>query len=196
MSDDETLSVYAQKARDYANLTRSDRIDRHLAAFLDALPQGARVLDLGCGPGFAARTMAEAGMRVLATDAVAEMVALAAQHQGVEARQQAFDGPLEAGSFDGIWANFSLLHAPRAAMPGHLRHLRAALKDGGRFHIGMKLGTDAHRDSIGRLYTYYTDEELSGLLTEAGLSVQSRSFGRDVGLDGTEADWICISAHG
>ena len=196
MSDDETLGVYAAKAGEYADLTQSDELDRHLAAFMEALPAGARVLDLGCGPGFAARALAARGMDVLATDAVAEMVALAAQHPGVEARQQAFDGPLDADSFDGIWANFSLLHAPRAAMPDHLAHLRAALKAGGVFHIGMKMGTGAHRDTIGRLYTYYAEDELVGLLEAAGLTVTDRSFGRDKGLDGTEADWICLRAHG
>lgn len=196
MSDDETLGVYARKAAEYAGLTKSAKTDRHLAAFLEAVPQGGHVLDLGCGPGYAAGAMAEAGLSVLATDAVAEMVALAAQHPGVEARQQSFDGPLEADSFDGIWANFSLLHAPRDAMPGHLAHLRKALKKGGFFHIGMKLGTGSKRDAIGRLYTYYTEDELVGLLETAGLTVTDRSFGRDVGLDGTEADWICLLARG
>ncbi|MEO0937891.1 MAG: class I SAM-dependent methyltransferase [Pseudomonadota bacterium] len=196
MSDEETLGVYARKAADYASLTKPAKADRHLAAFLEAVPQGGRILDLGCGPGYAAKAMAEAGRSVLATDAVAEMVALAAQHPGVEARQQSFDGPLEADGFHGIWANFSLLHAPRAAMQGHLGHLHKALKSSGIFHIGMKLGTGSKRDSIGRLYTYYTEEELVGLLEDAGLRVTDRSFGRDVGLDGTEADWICLLARG
>ncbi|MEM8578563.1 MAG: class I SAM-dependent methyltransferase [Pseudomonadota bacterium] len=195
MTDNETLAVYAAKSNDYANLT-GNAADTHLTAFIAALPEGGRALDLGCGPGFSAAAMAAAGMSVLATDAVAEMVALAAQHPGVEAVEQTFDGPLEAESFDGIWANFSLLHAPREDMPRLLAHLRKALKLGGLFHIGMKLGTGMHRDSIGRLYTYYGEEELVGLLTDAGLTVTERSHGNDIGLDGSRADWICLRAHG
>ncbi|MEO0389756.1 MAG: class I SAM-dependent methyltransferase [Pseudomonadota bacterium] len=194
MSDKETLAVYASKSGDYAKLTRGEVSD-HLARFIADPPANGRVLDLGCGPGFAAAAMAEAGLQVLATDAVAEMVALAAEHPGVEAVQQAFDGPLQAGAFDGVWANFSLLHAPRTAMAGHLKHLHKALKPNGIFHIGMKLGEGQQRDAIGRLYTYYGEDELVQALETAGFTVTNRSFGRDVGLDGTEADWICLRAH-
>ncbi len=195
MTDQTTLDVYAAQAEDYAVLTK-DTPNKHLSEFIAQLPKGGAALDFGCGPGFAAATMAEAGLRVLATDAVPEMVALAAQHPGVTAIEQDFSGPLEADGFDGIWANFSLLHAPRAAMPRHLAHLRAALKTTGVFHIGMKLGEGEKRDALGRLYTYYTEDELVGLLKDAGFDVTKRSYGRDIGLDGTEADWICLRADG
>lgn len=197
MSDDETLNVYAGKAQEYADLV-GDTLsnDPLLDAFIAALPTGGTALDLGCGPGNAAHVMADAGLRVTATDAVAEMVALAGAHAGVTAHVATFDDIAGQDLFDGIWANFCLLHAARADMPRYLAALYRALKPGGIFHIGLKTGTGEKRDRIGRFYTYYTDAELSGLLQDAGFTITERTTGCDRGMDGALADWIAIRAHG
>lgn len=197
MSDDQTLGVYADKAQEYADLVgESMANDPLLKAFIAALPVGGTALDLGCGPGNAAHVMADAGLRVTATDAVAEMVALAGTHAGVTAHLATFDDITGTDLFDGIWANFCLLHAARADMPRYLAALHRTLKPGGIFHIGLKTGTGETRDPIGRYYTYYTDAELSGLLEDAGFTITARTTGRDRGLDGALADWIAIRAHG
>jgi len=195
MSDPETLAVYAAQADRYASVTNgvSDR-DPNLAAFINAIPEGGHVLDLGCGPGDSARLMADTGLKVLAVDAVAEMVALAAQHHGVTAKQQTFEDIEGSEIYDGIWANFSLLHASRDALPRILKSLHTALRSGGKFHIGMKLGTDTKRDKIGREYTYVTQDGLFNLLTTAGFTIIKTTTGCDKGLDGTYADWIAVAA--
>ena len=196
MSDDETLAVYAAKADEYAELTDDAAgQDPNLVAFIAAMPPAGRVLDLGCGPGGSAARMAKAGLRVDAFDPVAEMVALAGRHAGVNARVAGFEDITTIALYDGIWANFSLLHAPRDAMPDHLRRIAAALKPGGRFHIGVKTGTGSKRDTLGRRYTYYGESELAGLLSAAGLTVFDRRAGCDKGLDGVEARWITMAAH-
>ncbi|WP_299965236.1 class I SAM-dependent methyltransferase [uncultured Roseobacter sp.] len=197
MSDEETLRVYARRASDYAERFAggSDQ-NPQLEAFIAALPDGGTVLDIGCGPGFSSSIMADAGLQVTAMDPVPEMVALASRHPRVTTRVAGFDDIGGTDLYDGIWANFSLLHAPRHAMPGHLAAIAEALRPGGVFHIGMKTGAGAQRDPIGRLYTYYTDTELTGLLADVGLSVTDRATGREKGLDGVEADWICLAARG
>lgn len=194
--DDETLGVYGARAQDYADLTADLEGDKHLATFIAVLPSGARVLDLGCGPGRAAAQMAAAGLGVDAVDAVPEMVALAAAQPGVTARQATFDQIEGRALYDGIWANFSLLHAPRDALPRHLQAVAKALKPGGLLHIGMKTGTGEGRDALGRFYVYYTEAELRDLLAQAGLTPTEHWTGRDIGLAGTSDDWIVIHAHG
>ncbi|SEK44130.1 Methyltransferase domain-containing protein [Roseovarius nanhaiticus] len=193
--DSETLAVYGAQAQAYADLTEGLEADKHLAAFIAAMPPGARVLDLGCGPGRAAAQMADRAFVVDAVDAVPEMVDMAAAHPGVTAWQASFDEIGGVHIYDGIWANFSLLHAPRSELPGHLATLKTALKPGGLLHIGMKTGTGEARDTLGRLYTYVTGDELRGLLKSAGLAIGPSWTGRDTGLDGTAADWIVIHAH-
>ncbi|HEY9040225.1 MAG TPA: class I SAM-dependent methyltransferase [Roseovarius sp.] len=193
--DKKTLGVYGARAQDYAAITGDLTGDKHLAIFIAALPPGARVLDIGCGPGRAAGQMAAAGLRVDAIDAAPEMVAMAAAQPGVTAWQATFDEIAGEALYDGIWANFSLLHAPRAAFPEHLSAIRRALKPGGLFHIGMKTGEGEGRDTLGRFYTYYTEQDLRALLTAAGLNPGKSWTGRDTGLAGTLDDWSIIHAH-
>jgi 2-polyprenyl-3-methyl-5-hydroxy-6-metoxy-1,4-benzoquinol methylase len=195
MTDRETIAVYDARAGDYAKLDTSDTPSETLAAFIEGLPEGARVLDLGCGPGTSARHMVRAGCVVDALDASAEMIGLASAIEGVTARQASFDDLSGTGIYDGVWANFSLLHAPRADMPRHLSAIHKTLKPGGLFHVAVKEGTGAHRDSINRLYTYYTEAELTDLLQAAGFSVGPYRRGRDKGLSGEDADWISVTAH-
>lgn len=196
-ADDETIRLYDRKAEDYARLTDDGmRSDPRLMAFIAAMPDGGRVLDLGSGPGTAAALMAEAGLGVTALDASAKMVALAARHANVTARQGSFDDLSGDALYDGIWASFSLLHAPRSALPRHVSAIRRALKPGGVFVIAVKTGTGAARDRLGRLYTYYEEDELTALLTRHGFAPGEITRGRDAGLSGEEAPWFSVMAHG
>ncbi|MEH6645205.1 class I SAM-dependent methyltransferase [Sulfitobacter sp.] len=197
MSDPETLSVYAEQSAHYASLTDTVLAkDPLLADFITSLPKGGRALDLDCGPGAAAAVMARAGLKVHATDAVPEMIALASQHSLVHAEVKTFEQIDGTDLYDGVWANFSLLHADRDALPVILTALHTTIKANGRFHIAMKLGSETERDAIGRQYTYVTEAELRGLLSDAGFTVIKKHIGCDMGLDGTHADWIALAAYG
>ncbi len=197
MSDPETLKVYAEKAQDYADLIdKSAAKDPLQVRFIKAMPTDGRVLDLGCGPGSFAYIMAQAGLNVTAMDAVPEMIALIPAHTAITSVIGTFDDIAGQNIYDGIWANFSLLHAPRADMPRYLAALHMAIKPSGLFHIALKTGDDTKRDRLGRQYTYYTQSDLSDLLNVAGFTVDSSTSGRDVGLDGTPADWIALHAYG
>lgn len=193
--DRETLNVYDAKADEYATLVSSSE-NTQLTAFMAQLASGGTVLDLGCGPGNSAGAMASAGFKVDATDASDGMVKLAQKQPGVTAWRATFDEISGEDAYDGIWANFSLLHASRGDMPRHLAALRRALKPGGVFHIGMKTGTGAERDGIGRYYTFYTEGELDALLRDAGFQPFDKTTGEEVGLAGTVDPWVTLLCRG
>lgn len=194
MMDARTLAVYEARAADYAALTWSVRPGRDLIAFMAALPTGAAVLDLGCGPGAASAHMAAAGMRPDPVDAAPAMVALAREKFGLPARQAAFADLDAVAAYDGVWASFSLLHAPRADLPGHLAAIARALRPGGLFHIGMKTGAGEGRDTLDRFYTYVGVRELHGLLAAAGFTVLTTREGVETGLSGSEDPFvICLA---
>ncbi|SHH97224.1 class I SAM-dependent DNA methyltransferase [Marivita hallyeonensis] len=195
MTDPKTIAVYDARADDYAQLETSERPSKTLAAFMSELPTGGHVLDLGCGPGTSARHMVDAGFKVTALDASEKMIALASQIPGVTARVAAFDDVTGAAVYDGVWANFSLLHAPRADLPRHLRAIHTALKPGGLFHIAVKDGEGEARDRMGRHYAYYTEDSLTELLQDAGFTVGPYRRGRDKGLSGLDENWISTTAH-
>jgi len=191
-ADPETLAVYQARAEDYAKMVNADKPGRFLRQFAEALPKGARVLDLGCGPGDAAEHMLQLGLDVDPIDASPAMIAIARDRRGLPARLGTFDDLPLSATYDGIWANFSLLHAPRDAMPRHLAAIRSALKDGGLFHIGLKLGEGEERDSLGRFYCYYSRDELADLLAKAGFDILSEDVLIEPGLSGVPAPGINI----
>jgi len=193
-ADPETIALYDARASDYANSV-SQPDNPRLDAFLDALPSGASVLDLGCGPGNAAAHMADRGFAAHAIDASAAMIDLASARPGVIARHASFDDLTEIAAYDAIWASFSLLHAPRRDMPRYLAALHLALRKAGHLMIGLKTGKGAARDSLGRLYTYYTRDEIVDLLTAAGFDMYSEESGEEAGLDGVVAPWIILMAR-
>lgn len=188
-----TIEVYDRMAADYARLA-----DAHLAPglreWLARLEPGTRVLDLGCGTGRDAALMLAAGLDVLAVDGSAAMVARAAAHPGLNIRQATFDDIPALGTFGGIWASFSLLHAPRADFPRHLADLRAACLESAQLGLGMKTGSGEGLDRLGRFYSYYSEAELRALLAAAGFAVEAAIFGADAGLAGTVDDWLVLLA--
>ena len=194
MTDAQTLAVYDVKIDDYLRLTQAPP-SKSLLAFIKAIPEGGRVLDLGCGPGFAAAEMARHGCNVEAIDGSAEMVAAASKNPGVIARQATFDDLPAQATYYGIYANFSLLHAKRADFNRHIQACHAALLPGGIFHLAMKLGTGAKRDALGRFYTYYTAEELKQILTQTGFTLTFEREGKEKGLAGDVEPFIMMAAH-
>lgn len=196
MSDPQTIAVYDAKTQEYAELTATDGDLPVLRDFEALLPRGSKVLDYGCGPGHAAAYFARKGHTVHAFDASIEMVKLAKAHDGVTAWQSYFSEFQAVEEYDGIWASFSLLHAARSDIPKLLGVLRAALRPKGWLYIGVKLGSGEARDEIGRLYTYFQEDEISHFIQEAGFTIKDTKFGSGLGLDGTPSKWISIVAHG
>lgn len=196
MNDARTIAVYDARAADYEAANAKLYELAELEGFAARLPAGGRVLDLGCGPGYYAAKLAEWGFEADATDASAEMVARAARRPGVTAWQARFDELEGDGIYDGIWANFSLLHLPRAEMPAMLARVARAGKPGMALHLGLKLGAGEGPDRIGRFYSYYREDEIVALLAEAGFGVLARRQGRARGLDGSMSEHITLLAQG
>jgi SAM-dependent methyltransferase len=195
-ADARTLAAYGERAADYAALGLPPDALPDLDRFMGCLPNGARVLDLGCGPGLFAGAMAARGARVEAWDASPEMVARAASQPGVGARLAGFVDLEAAAAYDGVWASFSLLHAPRAAFPAHLRRIARALRPGGTLYLAMKTGTGEGRDSLGRFYAYQSGPELFGQLRRAGFRPRLLASGKSVGLAGTLDPFVTLLARG
>jgi len=192
MPDNETIAIYNAQVEKYADLVSDDKPSPILQQFMKSLPNNSYVLDLGCGPANSSVLMRNHGIRIDPVDASQEMVNYANETYDINARQATFDDLTEVDTYDGIWANFSLLHAPIQDFPRYLSAINKALVSEGIFHIGMKLGNGMHRDSIGRLYSYYSEEELSKHVEATGFKIIKKTFGEEPGLSGEIAPWITI----
>lgn len=194
MPDEKTIAFYDHAAERYAKLTHSGTPDAQLLAFMGLLPKGADVLDLGCGPARASAHMRDAGFNPDPVDASQGMVDLANKSHQIGARLLTFDDVDMVDAYDGIWANFSLLHAPRDDFPRIMTTLHTALRKGGIFHIALKTGTGEARDDIDRLYTYLSFTELHDLLTTVGFRVIATTEGHEVGCAGTNDPFVAMRA--
>ncbi|QIE54147.1 class I SAM-dependent methyltransferase [Pikeienuella piscinae] len=169
MSGDEaTLRFYDREGANYAIWAAPSGEYVSLDRFIAMSPADGRLLDYGCGGGWAAKRMLDAGRRVDAFDGSAALAGEAAKLTGLNVNVMRFEQFAESGLYAGVWASFCLLHAPREAMPGNLTRIERALLPGGVFYLGLKRGAGETRDSLGRFYTYFERDEIVKLLEDTG----------------------------
>lgn len=194
MIDRQTITAYDRNVDAYAQQDAGHAPHPTLLRFISRLAPNSYVLDLGCGPARASAAMRDRGLRVDPVDASPEMVRLANETYDIGARLADFTAVSGHGHYDGVWANFSLLHASRDDFPGHLERLHRAMTAKGILHIAMKLGAGSDRDKLGRSYTYYSRDKLPDHLTATGFSDFEFAVGESVGLAGNVDPWIAITA--
>lgn len=192
MADARTIATYDAKAADYAARFADNQPDSSLQAFIDLIPVGGRVLDLGCGPGTASAHMRKAGLDPDPVDASAGMIRIAKAKFGLNARLSTFDDIAGDAVYAGVWANFSLLHANREDLPRHIEALHKATLPGGVIHVGMKTGVGVSRDELDRRYTYVSVAEMTGLLENAGYAVTFVKEGEEHGMAGTLDPYVIM----
>ncbi len=187
-----TLSHYEEGARGFWLGTRDHDVSQNIEALLSELPEDGpqRILDFGCGPGRDLVAFRERGHAPVGLDGSAAFVAMAREHAGVEVLHQDFlalDLPDEA--FDGVFANASLFHVPRRALPRVLGELRACLRPGGVLFASNPRG-DNREGWNGRRYGAYHDfEQWKTFVLDAGFE-EIRHYYRPPGLPREEQPWL------
>ena len=200
MTDEATLAWYEREAPSYtASGTQGQ--SRHLDGFLDRLEPGALILELGCGGGRDAAHIRDRGFVIDATDGTAAMVRKAKERHEIDARQMRFDELDAQAEYDAVWAHASLLHLPRAALPGVIAAIHRALKPAGLHFANYKLCDEAHpdegRDLLGRWTNLPSPEWLEEVYRKAGFRVLASERYPGKGSDGTQRDWLALTLeHG
>lgn len=193
--DEATLAFYSREAKAYAQYVSNEADNPQLTRFASMVPPGGRVLDFGCGSGWAGARFADLGFDVQGFDGSEGLADEARRRYGLTVTIGRFESFLPDGTFDGIWASFCLLHDTRAAMAGHLKRLAGALLPGGALYIGLKEGEGEQRDSLGRLYTYFSEPEMCGLLSAAGFTSIEAATEPSKGYDGAPATSLHLFAR-
>ena len=197
-TDPETIAYYQAHAPAYRAST-AQGVSRHLDAFLDRLPQGARVLELGCGGGRDSAYIDRRGFAIDPTDGVEAMVRKARERTGLPVRGMRFDELEARCEYDAVWAHACLLHVPRAALPEVLSRIHRALRPGGWHFANYKLGDDAHpdegRDPLGRWTNLPSTGWLERAYREAGFDLVASERYRGNGSDGVQRDWQALTVR-
>ena len=125
----------AQRYLDWSAQIADAPRSHYLAEFDERLPDGAKVLELGCGAGVPSTRKLAERHDVLGVDLSQKQVDLARVNvpgaRFEKADMTAVDLP--AGEFEGVAAFYSILHVPRAEQPALLARIARWLKPGGLF---------------------------------------------------------------
>ena len=192
MTDNQTLNVYDNNVEPYRRLVDKLPELESISQFTGRLSPGALILDLGCGIGNAAAQMRDQGFQLVCVDGSPEMVKAANDAFSLNATTAFFSDLDDIALYDGVWANFSLLHAAKADFPTYLKAIHTALKPGGLFFISLKSGKGEKRDQLGRFYAYYQEDELEDLLLQTGFRPEHTRHGALRGMAGDVEDWFGV----
>jgi SAM-dependent methyltransferase len=193
-TDPATIAFYQARAPRWV-FHSGEAHSHQLDAFLDRLPEGSAVLELGCGGGRDAARMKARGFAVDATDGTPALVRRANEAFGLGARVMAFHELEAEAAYAGVWAHASLLHCPRASLPDVLARIFRALVPGGWFFSSYKLGEEEGRDLLGRLHNFPSPGWLFAAYAEAGFILDSHEVYAGKASDGTQRDWIDLVAR-
>ena len=151
----QTIQYYDQNAADFVENTRN--VDFHVMQdeFIEGLPAGAKILDLGCGSGRDTKYFLEHGYRVDAIDGSAELCALASEYTGIPVKCQLFQELDASEVYDGIWACSSILHLEKTELRSVLKKMADALRPDGWIYTSFKYG-ECEGMRNGRYFTDFT----------------------------------------
>jgi SAM-dependent methyltransferase len=169
---------------------------RYLGPFLDRLPAGGSILELGCGGGDNAAFMTARGFAVEPTDGVSEIAGIAERRLGRSVRTLRFDELDAIEAYDAIVAIASLLHVPRVGLPDIISRISRALKPDGWHLASFKAGGREGRDRFGRYFNYLSHEEAQAAYSQAAdwslIEIEDHVGG---GFEGGEGPWIRLVAR-
>jgi SAM-dependent methyltransferase len=191
-----TLAHYEAGAESFWEGTKGHDVSQNLQPLLGALPRrnGLRILDLGCGPGRDLVALRDLGHVPVGLDGCAAFVRMAREQSGCEVLEQSFfELALPRATFDGVFANASLFHVPRASLPRVLAELHDALVPGGTLFCSNPRAMGAEREGWqGERYGTYLSLAGWSQLFEAAGFVLKEHFLRPAGRPVAEQPWLAM----
>jgi SAM-dependent methyltransferase len=184
-----TRSSYDTDASGYADEVRGLLAGRpylraSLALFTTLVQEagGGPVADVGCGPGYVAGHLHDAGLDVIGIDLSSEMVAIA-RRDYPDLRFDVgtmTDLDLADESLVGLVAFWSVIHVPDDAVPGVFQEFRRVLRPQGVLLVGFHVGDETRHSSQG--YTGHAinvdshhrrPSQVVGWLRDAGFTIEA-----------------------
>jgi ubiquinone/menaquinone biosynthesis C-methylase UbiE len=173
-----TRHYYQRHAADYTTATLDIAMAHLIERFARGLAPGAQIADLGCGAGRDLRLLRRYGVYPIGLDFAEALATRAQRYSGApvvvgDLRHL----PFASNAFDGAWAAASLLHLKRTEIRAALAEIFRVMKPSAVFFGSIKSGIGEARDTDGRWFTYYSEQEWIEILIKIGFKdvlVESR----------------------
>jgi len=187
-----TLGHYDRTADRFWEGTKDHDVEQNVAALLrhvEGTPPFA-ILDLGCGPGRDLATFRTLGHEPVGLDGAPRFVEMARDHSGCEVWQQDFLAlDLPPARFDGVFANASLFHVPRSALPRVLGELHATLRPRGVLFASNPRGDNAEGWQGERYGVWHDVDAWKDVVTATGFELLEHYY-RPPGLPRAQQPWL------
>lgn len=147
-----------------------------LRKFTALLPEGGRVLDLGCGSGRDLKWLSQRGFESVGIDWSRAMLNEARQRTDALLTLGDLRAlPFADATFDGVWSNASMVHLGPAELHRALVEVERVLRPGGVFFASIASGAgEEWRETWNgkrRWFRYYGATDVASAINQAGLSV-------------------------
>ena len=179
-----TLDYYNKNSEEYFNSTLNVDMTNTYKEFLKLVPEGGKILDLGCGSGRDSMNFVKLGYEVTSVDGAKELAKKASVLLGKEVIVSTFEELELKEKFHGIWACASLLHIKREDLKIVLNNSYNNLDDKGVFYMSFKDGEKEYVDDKNRYFNCFTDESIISFINEntkyniLGLYITEDKLGR------------------
>ena len=131
--------------------------------FEEFIPNGGRILDVGCGSGRDSKYFGDKGYKITAIDGSEVMCKAASKYAGIDVIKMDIENMKLTGLYDGIWACASLLHIKKISMRRVLDELIGLLNFHGVLYASWKYG-NTEREDNGKHYSDYNEKQLKELV--------------------------------
>ena len=160
-----TLNYYNEQAEKFVQGTVDVEFSHLQNQFIEMLPAGGTILDLGCGSGRDSKAYKNAGFKVIAVDGSEALCKIAGEYIGQEVICCKFQDLEVKEKLDGVWACATLLHLEKEDVVKTMQKLTDCLVPGGIFYASFKYG-DFSGDRNGRFFTDMTEDSFAELLKQ------------------------------
>ena len=190
-----TIQSYEERAESFWEGTRDHDVSQNVDALLGALNGDGphRILDFGCGPGRDLADFKRRGHIPTGVEGSPTFCRMARAFSGADVWHQNFlalDLPDE--HFDGVFANATLFHVPRAELDRVLSELHGALKPGGVLFSSNPRGDNEEGWNGDRYSAYHDLDAWTRFMTSAGFVFLDHYY-RPEGLPRAEQPWLATT---
>lgn len=186
-----TLDYYNRHAEKFVQGTVDVEFSHLQNLFMEMLPAGGTILDLGCGSGRDSKAYKDAGFKVIAVDGSEALCKIAGEYIGQDVLCCKFQDIDIQEPLNGVWACASLLHLEKEDIISTMQKLTKSLIPGGIFYASFKYGNFSGERN-GRFFTDMTEEMFAEVLLQVeGLTIVKQMITEDARPDRREK-WLNV----
>lgn len=197
---DIVTTTYNKFAQKYTKLYFDDHTDFPFVKnmFISKLPERAKVLDVGCGPGTFTKLLRDNSFDVIGIDTSKEMLKIA-RKKVTKVKFKLMDmkkTPFPDDYFDGIISAYSLIHIPTFEIVPTLFEFKRILKNNGLLYAICQKGQpdrivdDPDMPSEKMFLNFFTRKRLNILLVQTGFTVLEQKEKQIKGVSSTADTFI------